>query len=65
MVPCAPSDAGAKPMGMMELSPEQLIDPSLSAADVEAAAAESRSTVTEADVRRHLMWSEEFGNETK
>lgn len=63
MIPCKPDEPGAVSVRCTDLSPEQVIDPGLIAADVEAAAAAGRSTVSTDDIERHLEWQRQFGNE--
>ena len=47
----------------MILIPPQVCDPGLEQRDLEAAAADGRTTVTAADLARFSDWQLQFGNE--
>ncbi|KAI9206679.1 P-loop containing nucleoside triphosphate hydrolase protein [Polychytrium aggregatum] len=61
--PCSPGDPQAQPMTWMEISGEQLLEPSLTISDFVKAVQNGRKSVNDADVKRYIEWTEEFGQD--
>jgi vacuolar protein-sorting-associated protein 4 len=61
--PTYPSDPQGKPMTLMQLDPKSLRCPDLTLDDYMGALARIKPSVNEDDVREHVKWTEEFGQD--
>ena len=61
--PCSPGDPNAKVMNWMDIDGEQLMEPELTVQDFLKAVKNSRPTVNEADIRQHVTFTQDFGQE--
>lgn len=61
--PCSPGDPAGKEMHWSQLSGDQLLEPELTMADFVKAAQMTRPTVSDADISRHVAFTEDFGQE--
>jgi len=61
--PCAPGDPAGRPMTLMDVPPAELHVPSITYYDFEKAIAHSRPSVSESDIKEHIKFTSEFGQE--
>ncbi|KAF7319364.1 AAA-domain-containing protein [Mycena chlorophos] len=59
---CDANDQGAVKKALVEMNPEEVLDPRLVMKDFESALENVRPTVKESDLKGHLEWTKEFGS---
>jgi vacuolar protein-sorting-associated protein 4 len=62
--PCSPSDPNAVEKSWTEVDSDELLEPSLTLKDFLKSLDNVRPTVTEADIKRHDDWTNEYGTLT-
>lgn len=63
LLPCSPGETGAVEMSWMEVDPEQLALPDLTMKDFLKSLQSTRPTVNEADIKKHLEFTRDFGQD--
>lgn len=61
LTPCSPGAPGAIEKTWTDIGSDELLEPSLTISDFERAIAVNRKTVTEADVAKHIAFTNESG----
>lgn len=61
--PCSPGDPNGEPMTWMDVSGEQMMEPMVSILHFKRACKTTRPTVSDIDIRQHIEWTKEFGQE--
>lgn len=61
LTPCSPGAAGAMEKTWTDVSSDELLEPLLSLKDFEASISVNRPTVTQADITKHIQFTEEMG----
>ncbi|RCH79966.1 Vacuolar protein sorting-associated protein 4, partial [Rhizopus stolonifer] len=61
--PCSPGDPQAQVMNWMDIEGEQLMEPELTIQDFLKAVKNSRPTVNDADIKQHVSFTQDFGQE--
>lgn len=63
LTPCSPGDPEAIEMNWTQLEAEQLLEPELTLQDFLRALQKAKSSVSEADIREHKKFTDEFGQD--
>ncbi|WRT68134.1 uncharacterized protein IL334_005109 [Kwoniella shivajii] len=63
LTPCSPGDPAAVEKGWTDVNSEELLEPLLSVKDFEKAISVNRPTVTQADITKHIEFTNEAGGE--
>ncbi|KAI8994573.1 P-loop containing nucleoside triphosphate hydrolase protein [Pilobolus umbonatus] len=63
LTPCSPGDPIAQCMSWMDIGADQLLEPPLTVNDFFKAVKNSRPTVNEADIKQHVDFTQDFGQE--
>lgn len=63
LTPCLPGDADAREMSWLDLGTDDLKEPELTVKDFIKAVKNNRPTVNEADIARHVDFTNDFGQE--
>jgi len=63
LTPCSPGDPSGESMTWMDVPGDQLMEPMVSLLHFKRAIRSIRPTVSEADIRHHIEWTKEFGQE--
>ncbi|GAA6033426.1 hypothetical protein JCM8097_006745 [Rhodosporidiobolus ruineniae] len=63
LTPCSPGDAGAKEMTWNDVNSEELLEPPLTYNDFVRAVQSAKPTVTQDDIKQHLVFAQEGGSE--
>lgn len=61
--PCSPGDPSAQVMNWMDIEGDQLMEPDLTVQDFLKAVQSSRPTVNEVDIKQHVSFTQDFGQE--
>jgi len=61
--PCSPADPEAVPMTLMDVKPEQLLEPDVLLADFELALEKCRPSVSQGDLKRQEEFTQQYGME--
>ncbi|KAI7904477.1 skd1 protein [Cokeromyces recurvatus] len=61
--PCSPGDPDAQVMNWMDIEGDQLLEPELTIQEFLKAAKNSRPTVNETDIKQHVSFTQDFGQE--
>ncbi|CEP11868.1 hypothetical protein [Parasitella parasitica] len=61
--PCSPGDPSAKVMSLMDIEADQLLEPELTVQDFLKAVESSRPTVNDVDIKQHVSFTNDFGQE--
>jgi vacuolar protein-sorting-associated protein 4 len=61
LTPCSPGAPGAIEKSWTDVNSDELLEPPLTIADFVKAISVNRKTVTDADVRRHIAFTDESG----
>ncbi|KAI9485286.1 MAG: skd1 protein [Benjaminiella poitrasii] len=61
--PCSPGDPDAQVMNWMDIEGDQLLEPDLTIQDFLKAVKSSRPTVNEKDIKQHVSFTQDFGQE--
>lgn len=61
LTPCSPGAPGAIEKSWTDVSSDELLEPLLSVRDFEASISINRPTVTQADIQKHIQFTEEMG----
>lgn len=59
--PCSPGAEGATEMGLMDVNPEELLEPSVLPQDFEVALEKTKSSIGADQLRAYTEWTEQFG----
>ncbi|KAJ7447856.1 AAA-domain-containing protein [Mycena galericulata] len=60
---CSPGDENAVEKSWSDLEPDELFEPKLVLKDLMTALGNVRPSVVEADIARHVQWTQDFGND--
>lgn len=63
LTPCSPGDPEAFEKTWMDVSGDELMEPTLTVADFVRAVGQSKKSVNDDDVEQYTKWTEEFGQE--
>jgi len=63
LTPCSPGAPGAIEKAWTDVNSDELLEPPLTIADFVKAISVNRKTVTDADVRRHIAFTDESGGD--
>lgn len=63
LTPCSPGAPGAMEKAWTDVNSEELLEPKLNLTDFKKAIEVNRKTVSEADVKKHMAFTEESGGE--
>lgn len=63
LMPCSPGDKGAKEMGWMDVESDELELPELTLTDFIRSVSTTRPTVNQNDLKRHIEFTNDFGQE--
>jgi vacuolar protein-sorting-associated protein 4 len=61
LTPCSPGAPGAIEKTWTDIGSDELLEPPLTISDFEKAISVNRKTVTEADVQKHIAFTNESG----
>lgn len=61
--PCSPGDPTAQVMSWMNIEGDQLLEPELTIQDFLKAVQSSRPTVNDVDIKQHVSFTQDFGQE--
>ncbi|KAI8641343.1 P-loop containing nucleoside triphosphate hydrolase protein [Parasitella parasitica] len=61
--PCPPEDPCAEVMSLMDIEADQLLEPELTVEDFLKAVESSRPTVNDLDIKQHVSFTQDFGQE--
>jgi vacuolar protein-sorting-associated protein 4 len=62
-LPCSATDKGAEKMSLLDILPEELSTPKVTMSHFRTVLETAKSSVSQADIERHVSWTEEFGQE--
>lgn len=63
LTPCSPGDEGAKEMSWQDIETDQLLEPGLTIKDFIKSIKSNRPTVNDADIKNHIQFTTDFGQE--
>ncbi|BGP22448.1 Proteasome activator BLM10 [Rhodotorula toruloides] len=63
LTPCSPGDKGAKEMTWNDVNSDELLEPPLTYNDFVRAVQSAKPTVTQEDIKQHLIFAQEGGSE--
>ncbi|KNC77339.1 hypothetical protein SARC_10198 [Sphaeroforma arctica JP610] len=63
LTPCNPADRGAQPMTWMKVDGDELLEPVVCMDDMRGALRTVKPTVGHDDLKKHVDWMNDFGQE--